>query len=179
MRARWRSTILLLAVLVPASGCLITGALDAQGGGRLRLHYRVVSVLHFEQHKAMLQSPGVVLESSAMTPDKWVTFDITFTDVRALPTVPLLSHLHVDLQEARPGSQTLGVTIDNPAAAPMPEVVRDYVGRDFQISLELPGNVLESNGHASGERTVEWSLPVDDAAARPTLSFTATYKAGG
>ena len=177
MRPRWCSAIILLAILVPASGCLVTGELDSRGGGRLWLRYRVVSVLHFEQHKALLQSPAVLLESSAMTPDKWVTFDLTFTDVRALRSVPLLSHVHVDLNEPGPGTRALGVTIDNTAAAPLPEVVQNYIGRDFELSLKLPGDVIESNGQATG-RTVSWSLPVGEVATRRTLDFTATYQAG-
>jgi hypothetical protein len=179
MRGLARSTLVFLVCLLAASGCLCTGTLDATGGGRLTLRYRVVSALHFEQHKAMLQSPAVTLVSSAMSPDKWVTFELKVADVRALSTAPFLSRVRVDLAEDTPASRRLAVHIDNPAAATMPEVVSHYLGNDFKVSLELPGKVTATNGSGSGGRVASWSLPVAEVASRSELNFTASYQTGG
>ena len=114
-----------------------------------------------------------------MSPDKWVTFDLKFADARALSAVPFLSHVRIDLTKDTSETRSLGVTIDNPGAAPMPEVVSKYLGGDFKIALDLPGKVLSTNGSGTGGRAVSWSLPVGDVAKRSALSFNATYQAGG
>jgi hypothetical protein len=169
-----RSVALLLAVA--SSGCLFRATLDANGGGRLTLRYRLLSVLHFEQHKAQLTSPSVSLASSVLAPDKWATFDLEFADVRQLSSVPLLANARFELTEGEYGARTLGVTIDNKVAQPMPELVQTYLGRDFKVSTELPGRVIASNATTVDGRTASWTLPIGEVATRSVIDFTATFE---
>src|SRR5437016_571457 len=134
-----------LLVLVPLTGCVLTGALDPAGGGRFTLKIRLVSVAHFEPFKAALQSPDVTLESASMTPDKWATFEFECADVRKISTTVALRNTTVAETERGDGERTLTATFANAAPDRMSEAFATYLGRDFDLSLELPGAVTRSN----------------------------------
>jgi hypothetical protein len=162
-------------VLVPLAGCVVDGALDASGGGRLRLRYRLVSVADFERGKPRWQSPDVTLVAASMTPDKWATYEVQTADVRTLPSVPSLARTTVALADEPDGTRTLTVTM---AALPktLPEQYFTYLGRERRFSLELPGYVVRSNATTTAGRTVTWTRPLDDLVEDASVQFTVTYR---
>src|SRR6266850_1407597 len=108
--------VLFAAALAALSGCVVDGKLDASGGARLRIRYRLVSVANFEQSKARLQSADVRLADASMTPDKWATFDLELADVRKLSTAPAFAGTTVALTDEADGARTLAVTVASDAA---------------------------------------------------------------
>lgn len=173
-----RVVAVLVVVALGSSGCLFTGSLDGNGGGRLTLRYRLVSVLYFERHKQALQSADVTLKNAVLAPDKWATFDVEFADVRKLSTAPLLANIHVEVKDDGQGLRTVAVRLDNKVAQEMPELFQSYLGRDFKLSVQMPGAVIASNATSITGPTASWAMPLAQLSMRPTLDFTASYQPG-
>lgn len=172
----YRARIVSLLVVAPLAGCVVTGALDANGGARLTFKLRLVSVAHFEQMKAALQSPDVVLRTASITPEKWATFDVECADVRKLPTAPALANTAVELTDGGDGTETLTVTLTNPAPQRLSDAFQTYIGRQFKVSLDLPGDVVSSNATLAGGRTVTWRWTTDELLPRARTELTLTYQ---
>ena len=171
---RHRGRILVLA-LAPLTGCLVTGALDPTGGGRLTLKARLVSVLHFETLKTSLQGSDVVLKNASLSPKKWATFELEVRDVRRLWTAPALSRTSVAFADDE-GARTLAVTMSNPAPERWSDALRRYSGDEAKITLDLPGEVIRSNATSTSGRTASWTWSLGDTSARPTTDLTVTFK---
>jgi hypothetical protein len=170
-----RRALLLVLAFVPLSGCIVTGALDPTGGGRLTVRMRLVSVLGFESLKASLQSPDVVLKNASLDPKKWATFDLEVRDVRRLWTAPALARTSVAISDDD-GARTFAVTMSNPVPERWSEAMRRYSGDELKITLDLPGDVITSNATATSGRTVIWRWSLEESSARPTTDLTMTYK---
>ncbi|HJQ83314.1 MAG TPA: hypothetical protein VKA21_04515 [Candidatus Binatia bacterium] len=166
----------LVLLLLPLPGCIVTGTLDPNGGARLTLKLRLVSIAHFEPMKQGLQGPAVRLTSASMTPKKWATFELACDDVRKLPTVPVLSQAKVDLREEEPGTRTLAVVIANNAEEPASEAFQRYLGGELRVALELPGDVVRTNAGATGGRTVTWTWPIAAVSTQKKLDLAATFR---
>jgi hypothetical protein len=172
MRAPQRA-VLFVAALLTLSGCVVEGKLDASGGARLSVRYRLVSVANFDQSKARMQSPDVRLASASMTPDKWATFDLELADVRKLSTAPTFASTTVALTEEADGSRTLAVTVTS-SGAELPAPYVKYLGDEFRLSIGLPGDVVRSNATTVAGRTATWVVPL--AGKHEPPSFSVTFK---
>jgi hypothetical protein len=172
MRAPGR--IVLFAVALAAlSGCVVEGKLDASGGAHLRIRFRLVSVANLEESKPRFQSPDVHLVSASMTPDKWATYDLELADVRKLSTAEAFASTTVELTDEADGSRTLTMTIvSNGAELPAPYV--KYLGNEFRLAIELPGDVVHSNATSVAGRTASWMVPL--AGKHEAPSFSVTFK---
>jgi hypothetical protein len=172
MRAPARAA--LFVALLAAAGCVVEGKLDASGGAVLTARYRLVSVANFEQSKARLQSPDVRLTSATMAPDKRATFALATADVRKLSTAPAFGGMTVALADESDGTRTLAVTVATAAAA-LPAPYVKYLGNDFRLAVELPGEIVRSNATSVEGRTASWVRPLAGK-HEPPIIFTVTFK---
>jgi hypothetical protein len=168
--------LLVIAVVAAASGCVVDGKLDANGGVRLKLRYRLVSVANFEQSKASLQGAAVRITDASMTPDKWATFAIESDDVRKLPTASAFASSTFDLKDEADGARTLTVSMDAKAGE-LPAPYVKYLGNDLKLAIELPGDVVRSNATTVAGRTASWVVPLAGKHEWPMI-FTVTFKRG-
>jgi hypothetical protein len=175
MRALPRLLSVPLLVLAAATGCVVEGTLDRAGGGQLELRYRLVSVAHFEQMKAQLQSPDVTVTEASMTPEKRATFGLTFRDARLLSTAPALRNTRVTLTDEPDGLRTLVVSLEG-ARPTLPAPYIDYLGREFRLRLTLPGEVVRSNATAAAGRTATWVRPIAEMQQEASMAFSVTYR---
>jgi hypothetical protein len=158
MRVSGRAALSIAAVMA-LSGCVVEGKLDASGGARLQIRYRLVSVAHFEQSKARFQSADVRLANASMAPDKRATFVLETADVHKLSTAPAFAGVTVALADAGDGARTLSVAVA-PTAAELPLPYVKYLGNELRLAIEVPGDVLRSNATAVSGRTASWVLPL-------------------
>jgi hypothetical protein len=168
--------LLALLGLVPLTGCLLTGALDPDGGGRFTMKIRLVSVANFEPFKKALQSPDVVLKSASMTPDKWATFEFECADVRKISSTVALGNTTVAITDRGDGERTLTATLPNATPDHMSEAYANYLGRDFDLALQLPGPVTHSNAAATAGRMVSWKWPIAELSHHRQLVINASYR---
>ena len=170
-----RAPLLLALLVTPLTGCLVTGALDPGGGGRVTVRMRLVSVQNFEVLKTALQSPDVTVKNASLTPKKWATYELEFRDIRRLWTAPALARVSAAVSD-HDGERTMAVTMSNPVPEQMSDAFQRYAGNDLKISIELPGDVLDSNATSTSGRTVAWTWSYAEASARPTTDLTATFR---
>jgi len=171
------SNLALVASITLLPGCVVTGTLDPMGGGRLTVIMRLVSVKHFEEVKAGLQSDQVKLTKATMTPRKWALFEIESPDVRKLSTAPVLSHVNVRLASESNGTQNLAVTFNNPAPQRFSDATERYFGSDFRIVLDLPGDVIQSNATSVSGRKVTWIYPFRQLSVADRADMSTTFAA--
>lgn len=175
MRAASRHLSPLLLVLGWASGCVVEGTLDASGGGRLHLRYRLVSVANLEQMKARLAGPQVTVTEASMTPDKRATFGLAFRDVRALEGVPAFASTRIAVADEPDGLRTLAVTLGGqPTTLPAPYVA--YLGRELRVTFTVPGEVVRSNATTVAGRSATWVRPLVELQGEAARTFTVTYR---
>jgi hypothetical protein len=170
-----RRALVLVLALAPLTGCLVNGALDPTGGGRLTVRMRLVSVLHFESLKASLQSPDVILKNASLDAKKWATFDLEVRDARRLWTAPALARTSLAFSDDD-GARTLAITMSNPVPERWSPAMRRYSGDELKITLDLPGEVITSNATSTSGRTASWRWSLEESSARPTTDLTATFK---
>ncbi len=166
----------MVVALVPLTGCLVTGVIDPAGGGRFTVKTHLVSVAHFEPMKAALQSSDVILKSASMTPDKWATFEFECVDVRKLSTAPAFAGADILVTEGPKGERTVTATLANAAPDRMSDAFANYLGRDFDVSMQLPGEVTHSNAMATAGRTVAWKWPVAELSHHRHKVISASYR---
>ena len=165
---------LFVAVVGAVSGCVVEGKLDASGGAALTVRYRLVSVANFEPSKARMQSADVRLMSATMASDKTATFELATADVRKLSSAPSFATVTVALTDEPDGTRTLAVTIaGSTAVLPAPYV--KYVGNDFRLAIEVPGEIVRSNGTSAAGRKATWVLPLAGKHEEAT-SLTVTFR---
>ena len=169
-------TLVSLLALVPLTGCLVTGALDPTGGGRFTARMRLVSVAHFDRMKAALQSDDVTLRSASMSADKWATFEFESADIQKLSTAAALAHTTVAVTDGGDGTRTVTATFANLAPDQVSDAFARYLGRDFVLSVELPGEVTHSTATSSAGRSVSWKWPIAEVSHRRQVVISASYR---
>ena len=167
--------LVLALALAPLTGCLVTGALDPTGGGRLTITTHLVSVLHFDWLKTGLQGSDVVLKSASMDAKKWATFELEVRDARRLWTAPTLSRAAVAFSDDD-GARTLAVTVSNTAPGRWSQALQHYAGDQLKVTLDLPGEVIASNATSTSGRRAFWTWSLGDFSASATTDLTATFK---
>lgn len=157
------------------AGCVVEGALDPDGGARLRVRYRLVSVAHLDPGKASFESPDVTVTSATMTPEKWATFDLTVADVRRLSSAPAFAGTTVTLADEPGGERTLTVAVAGNPDGRLPPPYVAYLGSEGRVALTLPGAVVRSNATAVDGRIATWVFPLV-AEGQPARTFSVTYR---
>jgi hypothetical protein len=166
----------LVLVLAWTSGCVVDASLDATGGGRLTVRYRLVSVANFESMKTALQHPPeVTLTEATMTPEKRATFGVAFGDLRTLSTAPALANTRVALEDEPDGLRTLTVRFTGPRGSLAPSYI-EYLGREFRLSLAVPGDVVRSNATTVVGRSATWVRPLAELQHEAEPTFRVTYR---
>jgi hypothetical protein len=160
-----------MAAGVALWACNVDGTLDATGGARVQIRYRLVSVANFEPSKKRLQSADVRLASATMAPDKWATFDLEMADVRKLSTAPAFADTTVQLTDEADGARTLAMTLVSKVGE-LPAPLVKYLGNEFRVAIELPGDIVRSNATAVAGRRASWVLPITGK----RTDFSVTFK---
>lgn len=166
----------LLLVLSAFAGCLLDGALDKDGGGTLSVRYRLTKAEQFANAKKRMQSANVTLTKAILDADKWATFDLKFTDVTKLPTVPLFEHTKVSLGDDEGGTKTLLIKYVNPSHTELPKELVDYFGGTVTIKIQVPAEVVKSNATKTEGRTAIWTYTMNEFGDQPEVNLTVTFK---
>ena len=147
---------LCLAVLVAGlSGCLTAeGTLDRDGTGTLTLAYKVPAGMTEPAVRALLEAPGVTVESISIAADRMVTAKLKITDLAGISKTKLLKDATV-VQSAQGDDKTLTITYTNASS----RGAADKSLPGPKIKITLPGPVTEANekGVVEGS-TVTWSF---------------------
>src|SRR5262245_25817686 len=147
---------LCLAVLIAGlSGCLTAeGTLDRDGTGTLTLGYKVPAGMTEAAVRALLEAPGVTIESVAIGADRMVTAKLKITDLAGISKTKLLKDATVT-HSAKGDDKTLTITYTNPPAGGAADKSRPGP----TIKITLPGPVTEANEKAVIDgSTVTWSF---------------------
>src|SRR5262245_4891029 len=147
---------LCLAVLIAGlSGCLTAeGTLDRDGTGALTLAYKVPAGMTEAAVRALLEAPGVTVESISLGADRMVTAKLKVTDLAGISKTKLLKDATVT-HSAQGDDKTLTIAYTNPPGRGTAD--KNLPGP--KIKITLPGPVTEANekGVIDGS-TVTWSV---------------------
>lgn len=171
-----RIGLALVALLV--AGCLkVESTLDRDGGGTVALELSKLNKDGDERVRAQLVSPGVKLISAEYSDaDKVGKYKVSFTDVEKLRTTPMFRTVRFQHKDADKEIRTIAVAIPR---RPRNENKKDLPDEDFvliDLTLELPGPVVETNGTRDGETKVRWPIRVKDMQGLEPFELEATYK---
>jgi len=147
---------LCLAVLIAGlSGCLTAeGTLDRDGTGTLTLAYKVPAGMTEDGVRALLEAPGVAIESVAIGADRMVTAKLKITDLAGISKTKLMKDVTVT-QAAQGDDKTLTITYTNAPGRGAADKNRPGP----KIKITLPGPVTEANEKAVIDgSTVTWSF---------------------
>jgi hypothetical protein len=180
MSNRVRTIAALFPLLVAASGCLFQGTVDAKGGAELKMHYRLDPNAKIDKVGADLQSKDVKLVSKSLDSEHYVDATLQMADVTKLPTTAFFKATTVKLADgSEKGTKTLTVKYMNPKPMDkIPSTLLDYYGKDVQVVLNLPGNVVKSNATEVKGSSATWTLDTNKFFAAKETLFEVTYKLG-
>jgi hypothetical protein len=172
---RRRVAPLCLAVLVAgASGCLTAeGTLDPDGTGTVTIAYKVPAGMTEAAVRALLEAPGVTVESVSLGADRMASAKLKVTDLAGISKTKLLKDATVT-QSAQGDDKTLTITFTNAPG----RGAADKSLPGPKIKITLPGPVAEANEKAVVEgSTVTWTFPsLADWVARDKWELVARYR---
>ena len=164
-------SVALLAVA--AVGCLTAdGTLERDGTGTLALTYKGPPGATEATQRALLEAPGVTVESVSVSADHTIAATLKVTDLAGIAKTKLLRSATVT-RTSQGEDEVLTITYTNPPGRPLAD--KSLPGP--KIKITLPGKVVEANekGVVEGS-TVTWSFPLDDWVAKPKWELTARYR---
>jgi len=167
---------LLLAALLPLAGCLIDGAIDAKGAGTATIKYRLTNEAQLDAMKKRFESPAVTCTSATIDKDKNATFDIKFDDVTKLSTTQFFGATTIALADGDGGTRVLTIKYANKSPSKLPDEMVTYFGKDFQVTIKLPGDVVKTNATESKGPTATWKWGLNDFLALAETELNATFK---
>jgi hypothetical protein len=169
-----RGIALGLAAIAVAGCFTVDASLNADGSGRMELHYIPGEHATVDSETARFTSPHVTVHS--LKPEEvGAVLDATFDDVTKLSTAEGFRLVTVR-RKRKPGQEQLRIVIRNPKPKPF----KDDGKHRPHITLTLPGRVLGANRDArvAGNRVV-WDLPLGDFVERPSVALGVAYAAAG
>ena len=166
-------SVALLAVV--AAGCLTAdGTLERDGTGTLALTYKGAHGATEASQRALLEAPGVAVESVSVSADRTVSATLEVTDLAGIAKTKLLQKATVT-RTSRGEDEVLTITFANPPA----QAPADKGLPGPKLKITLPGKVGEANEKAVVEgNTVAWSFSLADWLAKPKWELTARYRPG-
>ncbi len=175
---QWRlvRSAALLSSLVALAGCLMDATIDAKGAGTLTIRYRLTTEAQFNSAKMRMKSPHVTLTSATVDADKWATFKMEFADVTKLSTIEQFRNTVFSLVDDEAATKTLEVHFVNEKPSTLPQEMVAYFGKEVDISLNLPGEVVKSNAVVTRGKTVTWTYPLNDFMNMPEVHLSATFR---
>lgn len=177
MRRRFTKTAAALLAMAALSGCLLESTIDQNGGGTMKVKYRLAAAEQFDGAKRRIESPQVTLVSASIDADKWATFEIKFADVTKLSTTQFFEKAKFSLADDEGGTKTLTVKYVNPSHAKLPDPLITYFGNEVTITVTLPGEVVKSNATKTTGKTVQWTNTLEAFGDLAELTLSVTYKA--
>lgn len=176
------ATYLVLLPLVAAiSGCLYELTLDEKGGGTMTAQFQV-SKPDLPTIKGRMGSSAVKVTSAELVTKDGRSegvFKLQFGDVTKLSTAEQFRGVQITRVEGAKGTTVLTAKIRHEKPLHLPDAVVDRFGKEVKVIVNLPGDVVESNGKASGGKTVTWSWGIREFFDAPEVVMTATYKQPG
>jgi hypothetical protein len=170
-----KSMVVVVPAFLAVSGCLtVSTKLDAKGAGSMTISYVMPSGSTLEKEKAKASSADVTVEKADLKAPR-VSMDLKFDDVRKLNTAKLFEDVRVSL-DTKDGQQVLVATIERKRALKLPETTLEKIGRQVKITLDLPGDVVETNGKKAGPMEVAWEFPTNDFVGVAQNVLKVTYK---
>jgi hypothetical protein len=170
-----RKSMLVVPALLAVSGCLtVSTKLDAKGAGSMTISYVMPTGSTLQKEKARAASADVTVEKADMKAPR-VSMDLKFDDVRKLNTAKLFEGVRVSL-DTKDGQQVLVATIEQKKSLKLPETTLQKIGRQVKITLDLPGEVVETNGMKAGPTEVAWEFPTNDFIGAAQHVLKVTYK---
>lgn len=156
------SAVLLAITLLAPAGCLVVEArLDERGGGTLKMKVAMLDDSGDQRMRREVSSPSVKLESAAFA-DGVGTYEVSFTDAGKLRTAALFRNLRIEHEGMDGSSRKLSLTI--PRRERKKHEIDlppdDYVVMD--LSLTLPGTIVETDGEKVSDSQVRWKLTIAD-----------------
>ena len=173
-----RALALLALLLAPAvSGCIVESRLRADGGGTLRLQYRLDEKTTLGTVVQRLESPSVVVRSARIDHDRVATFTLQFADASALSRTQFFKNLSVTRAPGgEPGTTDWVAKVVQPKPVQIPDKLLEYYGRELKVTVTFPGPVIATNATSHEGATASWAIPLQTALSSAETVFTATWK---
>lgn len=178
MRNRSRGALALLSLVLALGGCRYEGSIDDKGGGEVKLHYRVPPNTTIEKASKDLESKAVTIVSKALSKDGWMDATVKTADVTQLSTAAYFRAWAITLADGKdPGTKTLTARFTNKTpSGRLPESALDYYGKDIQIVLTLPGEIVASNATSTKDKVATWTWPTTEFFKEKQALVEVTYK---
>ena len=153
------------------SGRSLRAALTTEAGLNALLSLEVDGSSHLTMAREIQRHPvrGTVLhvDFQIVRRDEVMSADVTVNLVGEAEDVQRRD----GLVEQSLHSLTVNATPDR-----MSEAYATYLGRDFDLSLELPGAVTRSNATSTAGRTVSWKWPIAELSHHRQMVINASYR---
>ena len=170
-----RPVIILLAIL-GLSGCFIRGTIDAKGAGTMTVKYRLTTEAQLEPNKKRFDSQYVKVTSATVDKDKWATYELKFDDITKLPTTAFFHTTTFNLADGPDGTKVLTIKHVNKTPNKLPDEMVAYFGKEAQLSMTVPGPIVQSNATSTADKTATWTYPMNDFTNAPELNLSVTFK---
>jgi len=158
------------------SGCLETKAvIDTEGGAKIEMRVANLNAEGDRRMRAQLKSPSVELLSAAYA-DGTGTYELAVRDLTKLRTAPVFRHLRIVHSGLGSARRTLDLSIPRreKTATETNLPGRDYVVID--LTLSVPGAIVETNGTAVDTNTARWKLHIPDMLGKGFVKVHLVYQ---
>src|SRR5262249_3764243 len=141
----------------------------------MALSYRLPITSSVTQERQRVTGPHVVVEQAARSGMR-VELQLKFDDVRKLDTSDRFKDVQVSFDDHTKGQRTVVAVFRNRFPVTFPDEALAKLGREAKITLELPDEVIDSNGKTDGPKTVVWEMPTNDLVSVPERELRVTYR---
>ena len=176
--ARNRGTVVALLLAGAAlSGCFTVDAKVEQGtAGRLTIVYPLTDPKALDAERKRAQSPQVVVES-AEAGEGHATMKLKVADFRKLNTSRLFENVTVTADEKEGTTNLVAKVVPNEIWRNIPDKGFEVLGQEVRISVEVPGEVVETNAQEKKPNAVTWKMSSKEFFRAKQNELKVSYKA--
>jgi hypothetical protein len=171
------SSLAVLALSVALGGCLLDATIDAKGGGEMTVAYKVPKTGKLDDVKKQMEGPNSKVTSADLNDQGIATIKLKFDDVTKLSTAKFFKNATTTVTEDKAkGTKTIATRIVNKTPAKLPDKVLEFYGNQWELTVTLPGEVVESNATTKDGNKVTWKKTLQEYSSTPEITLTVTYK---
>lgn len=158
------------------AGCRIHSTLDATGAATVEVKYRVAKNVTLELEKKRFESDSVTVVNASVDEENYANFELKVDDFTKLPTAKFFSDTTITSTDGENGTKILTAKIVRKNPQKLADQALEYIGKEFEASITLPGEIVSSNATKTKDNTATWSYDMNEFLGAKETSMTVTYK---
>ena len=176
MSKRLNTLVLFTLTAFAFAGCRIHSTVASDGSAKVEVKYRVGKNVTLEVEKKRFESDSVTVMSASVDEDSYASLELKVDDFTKLSTAKFFGDATITSTNGENGTKVLTAKIVRKKPQKLSAQALEYVGKEIEVAVTVPGEIVSSNATKTEDNTVSWSYDMNEFLGAEETSMTVTYK---